>query len=98
MVTRTIKSTITFKHDFDLPSLEEKQAAGTYVLETDEEQIEGLSFLAYRRVATLLHLPAVASGQAPQQMIAVDPEDLKAALDRDAGASDDGRCAKLTRL
>jgi hypothetical protein len=83
---RTIKSTVTFNHAFDLPSLKE-QAAGTYALETDEEQIEGLSFLAYRRVATLLHLPAIAPGQAPQQVIAVDPEDLRAALERDERAS-----------
>jgi hypothetical protein len=88
MVTRTIKSTITFKHSFDLPSFDEKQAAGTYTLETDEEQIEGLSFLAYRRVASFLHLPAIGSGQARQQVIAIDPEDLKAALERDGRASD----------
>ena len=89
MVTRTIKSTVTFKHDFELPSLGERQPAGTYTLETDEEQIEGLSFLAYHRVATLLHLPAIASGQARQQVIAVHPDDLKAALERDARAPDD---------
>jgi hypothetical protein len=83
---RTIKSTVTFKHTFGLSSLEERQEAGTYALETDEEQIEGLSFLAYRRVATLLHLPAIAPGQAPQQVIAVDPEELRAALERDERA------------
>jgi len=88
MITRTIKSTVTFKHAFDLPSLEKKQVAGTYALETDEEQIEGLSFLAYRRVATLLHLPAIASGQVLQQVIVVDPDDLQAALERDARASE----------
>lgn len=91
MITRTIKSTVTFKHAFDLPSLEEKQVAGTYALETDEEQIEGLSFLAYRRVGTLLHLPAIASRQTRQQVIAVDPEDLQAALERDARVSELGR-------
>ena len=83
METRRTKSTITFKHAFDLPSLESPQPAGTYSVETDEEQIEGLSFVVYRRVATLLSLPAIGSSGGQMQMITVDPEELKAALDRD---------------
>jgi hypothetical protein len=36
--------------------LDEVQPPGTYAVNADEELIEGLSFLAYRRVATTIYL------------------------------------------
>jgi len=45
--------------------------AGTYTVETDEELIEGLSFPAYRRVATVMLLPSGAGGTAWRQIAAV---------------------------
>jgi hypothetical protein len=50
---------------------------------TDEELIEGLSFSAYHRVATAIFVPAP-SGSAVE-MVSIDPLDLQAAQDQDAG-------------
>jgi hypothetical protein len=54
-----------------------------YILDTDEELIEGLSRLAYRRVATLLHLPSTSRPQSHTEVVSVDPAELAAALERD---------------
>jgi hypothetical protein len=52
---------------------------------TDEELIDGISFPAYRRVATMIFVPA-APGTSSVEMVTIDPLDLQAALDRDASA------------
>jgi hypothetical protein len=59
MADRTTETTVTFKHPFSLTSLDSRQPAGTYRLVMDEEEILGLSFLAFRRTATMLHIPAL---------------------------------------
>ena len=56
--------------------------AGDYRVVTDEELIQELSFPVYRRVATMIFVPA-ASGHA-FEMVAIDPRDLEDAQDRDA--------------
>ena len=58
MTLRTTSRTITFARPFSLDGLEETQPAGSYTVQTDEEPIEGLSFLAFRRVATVIFLPS----------------------------------------
>jgi hypothetical protein len=49
---------------------------------TDEELIEGISFPVYRRVATMIFVPAP-QGASSIEMVTVDPLDLQAALERD---------------
>jgi hypothetical protein len=53
---------------------------------TDEEMIEGLSFASFRRVATMIMVPAP-RGSA-MEMIGIEPADLERAqrIDADAGA------------
>ena len=69
MSIRTTEKTVTFCRPFTLAALDGPQPAGTYHVVTEEEQIPDLSFVAFRRVATLLHLPAdpapKAEGAAP---------------------------------
>jgi hypothetical protein len=90
MNLRTTSRTITFAQPFSLPGLDETQPAGTYTIQTDEELIEGLSFLAYRRVATVIFLPLRHGGIGSVQVIPVTPQDLDAAQARDASGSRDG--------
>ena len=64
------------------------QAPGTYTVQTDEELIEGLSFLAYRRVATVIFVPLRHGGPGSLQAITVDPHELADALEGDGSGTD----------
>jgi hypothetical protein len=56
MSTRTTETTVTLIRSFVLTAVAGVQPAGTYRLVTEEEQIPGLSFAAFQRRATMLHL------------------------------------------
>ncbi|MGA7183406.1 MAG: hypothetical protein WBY67_08890 [Pseudolabrys sp.] len=86
MLTRTKRVTLTFQHPFSLKGVDRRLVAGEYEVTTDEELIEGLSFPVYRRVATLIFLPADAGQQASMEMINIDPADLAAAQQLDQAA------------
>jgi len=60
--------------------------AGPYAVETDEEPIVGLSFMAYRRVATVIFLPLARGGPGSFQAVPVDPPALEAAILADKAA------------
>ncbi len=85
MLTRTTSTPVTFRRAFALPGVDGLQPPGTYTVEVDEELIEGLSFYAYRRVATTIRLPAGPAGAGFSQTVAIDPVDLEAAQAEDAG-------------
>ena len=84
MTVRTTSKTVTFAHPFNLSGTDEVQPAGTYTVETDEEMLEPSSFPAYRRVSTLMRLPARPAGTMQTQIIEINPLELAAALARDA--------------
>ena len=79
---RTTETTITFRHSFALADLMPEQPSGTYRVVTEEEEIPGLSFVAFRRTATLLHLPAL-SASGPHQVVSVGPKQWAAILEGD---------------
>jgi hypothetical protein len=83
MSTRTVLSSVKFNRPFALSSVEGVQPAGTYQVETDEEQIEGLSFDAFRRTTTFLYLPADPPRGVVRHVVQVDPRELAAALAAD---------------
>ena len=72
---------MTFKHPFSLKGVDGMLPAGDYRVLTDEELIDGLSFLAYRRVATMIFPLAVRSDLSG--MFTIDPQDLAAAQEQD---------------
>jgi hypothetical protein len=84
MSERTKRELVTFLHPFSLAGVEEQQTPGTYTVETVEEPIEGLSFVAYRRISTTIVLPSPQYGNASRQAVTIDPRDLEAAMKRDA--------------
>ena len=57
--------------------------AGDYVIETEEELIEGLSFPAYRRLSTALHVDRIPGRPGQKESWQIVPEALDAALIRD---------------
>jgi len=83
MTVHTTRTTISFSQPFKLRDVDDIQPAGDYLLDTDEELIEGLSRLAYRRVATLLHLPSTPLPQGRTEVLSVSPAELDAALEKD---------------
>jgi hypothetical protein len=90
MTVRTTETRVTFQNSFMLRTFEARQPPGTYRLVTDDEEIFGISFLAYRRTATMLHTPAISVQSTRRQVIEVDPEELAAALEADALACRSG--------
>jgi hypothetical protein len=87
MSSRSRETTVTFVRPFLLAPLDAPQPAGTYRVVVDEEEILGLSFLAFRRTATMLELPAMSAGVGVGQQVKVRPEDLDAALAKDGQAT-----------
>lgn len=60
MTIRSRRETVTFRHPFRIRGVDRVLPAGAYQVITDEEMIEGLSFAAFRRVATMIEVPAEA--------------------------------------
>jgi hypothetical protein len=87
MTTRTRRETIAFAGPFRIAGVDRSLPAGAYEVITDEEMIEGLSFASFRRVATMIMVPAAAHNGS-MEMIRIDPADLERArrIDADAGA------------
>lgn len=83
MDVRTRETTITFDHPFHLSDADGDLPAGTYRIVIDEEQLLGLSFIAYRRMATMLHTPALAAPQGRNECLSVNAAELDAALLKD---------------
>ena len=86
MSTRTTNETITFKHPFKLSELDEAQPPGRYVVETNEELIQSLSFPVYRRLSTVIYLAGRPNSSELARVVDTDPAKLAAALAIDAQA------------
>ena len=84
MSIRTTETTVTFRRPFRLSSFDRQEPAGTYRVVIDEEEILGLSFLAYQRSATMLHTPALSVLNGSRQVFVIDPAELATALEADA--------------
>ena len=83
MANRTKQTTVSFTDAFELPGFDQPMPAGDYRVDHDEEQIDGLSWEAWRCVGAFIHLPAIAVKSSTRQMLPVNPVDLDAALDKD---------------
>jgi|SRR6202022_4653351 hypothetical protein len=84
MTMRSRRETITFKHPFRIKGVDRLLPAGAYEVITDEEMIEGLSFASFRRVATMMMVPAAASGRSTMEMVSISSIDLSDAQRIDA--------------
>ena len=81
MTTRTSTKTATFSRPFKLKGFEQPQPAGTYTVETEQELLDTVTSLAYRRTSTVMLLRA--PGGKVTQAVTIDPAELDAALARD---------------
>jgi hypothetical protein len=87
MATRSTKTKLTFAKPFALSEVDRPLPAGTYRVVVDEEDIPGLSFVVFRRVATMLQVPALSAPGGPIEMFLVNPDELAAAVEADRAAS-----------
>jgi hypothetical protein len=83
MRIRTSQKTVNFTRPFILDGSDEEFPEGAYIVETDEELLEGISFPAYRRILTLIHLHAERKFPGRMRTMTIDPNALDAALIRD---------------
>lgn len=81
MTRRTNSRTVTFTHPFNIDGIHRQNPPGSYLVETDEETIDSLSFVAWRNVGSRIHItrPGVT------QVFSIDPVELETILMRDAG-------------
>ena len=98
MTIRTTRTTVSFSSPFILQSLEGIQPAGEYVVLLDDELIEGLSWTAYRRVATLLQTPAISASQRQVQSFSISQTELDAALMKDRHKTALSACERCCEL
>ena len=101
MTIRTSERRVSFKRPFVLGRWGEVLPAGDYSVETDEELLDCISFPAYRRIVTLIHLHAGPDSPGLTRTAVIDPRDLDAALSRDAAPEtpvDRVPCQEMTEV
>jgi hypothetical protein len=86
MTIRSRRESVTFRHPFHIRGVARELPAGAYEVVTDEEMIDGLSFAVWRRVATMIMVPAE-SPRGTMEMLSIGSVDLADAQAADAGAA-----------
>jgi len=89
MTMRSRREAITFLHPFRIKGIDRLLPPGAYEVNTDEEVIEGLSFPAFRRVATMIMVPAAPPRSSTMEMISIGSVDLSDAQRIDASVPRD---------
>ena len=87
MTARSRRETITFRHPFRIKGIDRLLPPGGYEVITDEEMIEGLSFpcfASFRRVATMIMVPAAPPRTSTMEMISIGSIELSDAQRIDA--------------
>ncbi|MBN9043433.1 MAG: hypothetical protein BGP05_10630 [Rhizobiales bacterium 62-47] len=88
MTIRSRRETVTFRHPFRICGIERRLPADAYEVITDEETIESLTFAAYRRIATMIMVPAEGVRDS-MEMLLIGSVDLANAQAADASAAHD---------
>jgi hypothetical protein len=93
MVTRMLSQIVNFRRPFVLDGFDQIEPAGAYTVDTEEESLDDVSFPVWKRNATVMH---ILHGN-ETAYVKIDPEDLRKALERDAGQKDEAT-TDLARL
>ena len=91
-MTRTSSATVVFQRPFVLTGFDNMQPAGSYIVDTEEEQVDSLVVNAWRRMATTMRLPQPGGAI---EYVPLDPNALQDALIRDRAQEHGGEIAKM---
>ncbi len=80
---RSTITTVTFHKPFAMAGVDGRHPPGTYEVMTDEEELPGVSFVAWRRVRTSMRLPSLGTASAQEQWVTIQPEELSRNLEAD---------------
>jgi hypothetical protein len=85
-MNRTTTRSVTFRHPFTITGIDGWQPAGAYIIEMEDELLQGISFPAWRRVHTAIRLPQHPGASKAEQVAVIGSGELDAALAGDAAA------------
>lgn len=94
MAVRMTSREVVFRRPFVLKGFDKIEPAGTYTVETEEESIDDVSFVVWKRLGTVIHITR--GGET--EYVRVDPEDLMKALARDSSSASETVAATEARL
>ncbi len=94
MAVRMISREVVFRRPFVLKGFDKVEPAGAYTVETEEESIDDVSLVVWKRLGTVIHI----THGGETEYVRVDPEDLLKALARDSSSAEDAVAAAEARL
>lgn len=80
MTTRTSHSHIVFQRPFRLEGMDAAAPAGSYKMAVEEERLDTQTIEAWRQTAVILQITTAGI----TEHVAIDPQELRDALQRDA--------------
>jgi len=83
MCIGSTESLVTFKNSFRPSVLDTDLPAGTCRIVFCDEEIAGLTFLAFRRVAAMSDLPSLEGSRSTRRVVLLDSDDSEAVVRAD---------------
>ena len=84
---KTTRKTYVFSAPFNLTGFDQSFPAGQYNVEIEEQMMEGMSFVAFKRIATTMRMIHAADGLAKPGLVNntfnIDPRDFELAILKD---------------
>lgn len=85
---RSSTATVIFANSFHLPGHEADFPSGSYEVLREDERLDGLTFEAFRRVATYLRVWGRGAQAGQSELLSITEQDLDAALLADKALPD----------
>ncbi|PLW75201.1 hypothetical protein [Cohaesibacter celericrescens] len=83
MENKIITSVIHINHEFMLPETKQVCPPGDYTISQEDELIEGVSWLAYRRTGTFIDIPSIGTSKTQIERHAIASDELTAIIEWD---------------
>lgn len=80
MTVRSTRMTVELSQSFSLRGCGQALEPGVYLVETDEQLLESLSFRAYQRIETFIHLHRDLGRPGVDRVLSVSGDDLDSAV------------------